>query len=192
MLVSGNSFKTIAKALVTNLKESTLPDATIPQPVHRLDYATTGILLCGKTSDSIRALNKLFENKEIQKTYYAITVGSMKDKGMITSKIDGKQSQSDYCVVASVPSRRFGVLNLVRLQPKTGRRHQLRLHLSGMGNPILGDKDYGMENRILNGKGLYLHAYSVKFIHPYTGQNILLKDKLPQRFKKIFNRVKID
>ena len=60
ILVSGNSFKTIANALAQNIKRSNLADATIPQPVHRLDYATTGILLVGKTSTSIRTLNKMF------------------------------------------------------------------------------------------------------------------------------------
>ena len=63
ILVSGNSFKTIANALPQNIQPSKLPDATTPQPVHRLDYATTGILLVGKTSSSIRALNKMFEDK---------------------------------------------------------------------------------------------------------------------------------
>ena len=154
ILVSGNSFKTIANALAQNIKRSNLPDATTPQPVHRLDYATTGILLIGKTSSSIRALNKMFENKEVKKTYYAVTIGEMNDSGKITSEVDDKKSQSNYTLCESVPSERFGKLNLVLLEPQTGRRHQLRKHLLNIGNPILGDKEYGIENLILNGKGL--------------------------------------
>ena len=190
ILVSGNSFKTIANALAQNIKKSKLPDATTPQPVHRLDYATTGILLVGKTSSSIRALNKMFENKKVKKTYYAITIGEMKTRGEITSKIEGKKSQSKYARIASVPSKRFGKLNLVKLKPKTGRRHQLRIHLSSIGNPILGDKEYGIENLILNGKGLYLHAYALKFKHPFTNELVHLKAGLPQKFKKIFSNIK--
>jgi len=186
ILVSGNSFKTIANALPQNINKSQLPDATRLQPVHRLDYATTGILLVGKTSSSIRALNKMFENKEVDKSYYAITIGEMDKEGKITSEIDGKKSHSNYNVCESVPSERFGKLNLVQLEPETGRRHQLRIHLSSNGNPILGDKEYGIENLILNGKGLYLHAYSLKFIHPFTNEAIHIKDELPERFKKIF------
>ena len=186
ILVSGNSFKTIANALSQNISSSTLPDATIPQPVHRLDYATTGILLVGKTSNSIRALNKLFEAKEVAKTYYAITIGTMKASGKITSEIDGKPSASTYTVIDTVVSEKFGQLNLVQLNPETGRRHQLRKHLSQLGNPILGDKQYGIENLILNGKGLYLHAYSLKFVHPFTGEEVFFEDALPNRFKKIF------
>ena len=190
ILVSGNSFKTIANALEQNLKGSNLSDATPPQPVHRLDFATTGILLVGKTSSSIRALNKIFENREVEKIYCAVTIGEMNSQGTIISEIDGKESQSNYTLCESVPSQRFGKLNLVQLEPQTGRRHQLRKHLSSIGNPILGDKEYGIENLVLNGKGLYLHAYSLKFIHPFTDEEVYLKDKLPQRFKNIFIQLK--
>jgi len=191
ILVSGNSFKTIANALAQNIEKSKLPDATTPQPVHRLDYATTGILLVGKTSSSIRALNKMFENKKVKKTYFAITIGEMITQGKITSKIDGKKSQSKYTLIAVVPSKRFGKLNLVKLKPKTGRRHQLRKHLSSIGNPILGDKEYGIENLILKGKGLYLHAYSLKFKHPFTNEMVHLKCGVPKKFKKIFSNIKL-
>ena len=186
ILVSGNHFKTVANALSQNINQSKLADATIPQPAHRLDYATTGVLLIGKTRSSIRSLNKMFEDKKVKKTYYAITIGEMDRRGKITSKIDGKKSQSNYVVSKSVPSKRFGKLNLVKLIPITGRRHQLRKHLSKIGNPILGDKEYGIEDLILNGKGLYLHAFSIKFTHPFTNEEVHLKDGLPHRFKKIF------
>lgn len=186
ILVSGNSFKTIANALAQNIQRSNLPDATKPQPVHRLDYATTGILLVGKTSSSIRALNRMFENKKVEKTYYAVTIGEMNDRGKITSEIDGKKSQTNYKLLETFSSKRFGKLNLVKLKPQTGRRHQLRKHLSSIDNPILGDKEYGIENLILSGKGLYLHAYSLNFIHPFTNKQVYLKDEFPQKFKKIF------
>ncbi|WP_317167344.1 RluA family pseudouridine synthase [Winogradskyella costae] len=187
ILVSGNHFKTIANALVQNLKRSPLDDTTQPQPVHRLDFATTGILLVGKTSSSIRALNKLFEDRAVKKTYYAVTIGDMKTEGCITTEIDKKPCQSNYKVHQSVSSERFGQLNLVELEPLTGRRHQLRKHLSSIGNPILGDKDYGKESLILNGKGLYLHAYSLKFTHPFTKKVLYIKDEFPLNFKKIFD-----
>ncbi len=186
ILVSGNKFKTIANALAQNLKRSKLPDAAVPKPVHRLDFATTGILLVGKTSSSIRALNKIFENRGVTKIYYAVTIGEMDKQGEITTEVDGKQSQSNYTLCETVSSERFGKLNLVKLEPQTGRRHQLRKHLAAIGNPILGDKDYGIENLILNGKGLYLHAYSLQFIHPFTNEEVCLKDELPERFVKLF------
>lgn len=184
--VSGNSFKTVANALSQNLKPSSLPYKVRPQPVHRLDYATTGILLIGKTRLSIRELNKLFEEKAVVKSYFAVTIGEMKSNGTIDTAIEDKDSTSHYTVIESVPSQRFGTLNLVELRPETGRRHQLRIHLASIGNPILGDKDYGMEGLILNGKGLYLHAHSLTFIHPFTAEETHLQDPLPERFRKIF------
>ncbi len=186
ILVSGNSFKTIANALTQNLNPSDLPDPTAPKPVHRLDYATTGVLLVGKTSSAIRALNKLFEAKEVHKAYYAVTIGKMNPKGEINSSIDGKEAKSSYTVIETVSSKRFGVLNLVKLNPLTGRTHQLRKHLSDIGNPILGDKEYGIDPLILKGKGLYLHAHSLEFIHPATKKTMYIQDEWPLRFQKIF------
>lgn len=186
ILVSGNHFKTIANGLGQNLQPSPLSDATTPQPAHRLDYATTGIMLVGKTNGSIRALNQLFEKKAIQKIYYAITIGTMQRSGEIRFEIDGKHSYTEFMVLASVSSERFKMLNLVQLKPRTGRRHQLRKHLSQLGNPILGDTNYCSEPLILKGKGLYLHAYSLEFEHPFTNERLSLTNSLPKKFEKIF------
>jgi 23S rRNA pseudouridine1911/1915/1917 synthase len=186
ILVSGNKFKTIDNALQQNLQKSTQLDAVRPRPAHRLDYPTTGLLLVGKTNASILALNKLFENKEIRKTYFAITIGKMEASGSIHIPIDEKVAVSDYIVLKSVKSERFGFLNWVKLSPKTGRRHQIRKHLTAIGNPILGDKEYGIEDLILKGKGLYLHAGILEFTHPITKQEMRIEKKLPNKFKKIF------
>ena len=186
ILVSGNSFKTIANALDQNLVPSQLFDATKPQPVHRLDYATTGILLVGKTKSSIRSLCQLFEDRAIQKSYFAVSIGEMPSEGEMNTEVDDKTARSTYIVKDSVPSERFGTLNLVQLTPYTGRRHQLRQHLAHRGNPILGDQQYGEEPLILNGKGLYLHAHSLAFVHPFTQEKLYVIDKLPERFTKIF------
>ena len=134
ILVSGNKLVTIANGLTHNLKKSKQPDAVKPQPIHRLDYPTSGVLLIGKTSSSILALNKLFENKEIKKTYHAITIGKMNSKGYIKTDVDEKPATSNYNTIHTVKSKRFKYLNLVELLPETGRRHQLRNHLLSIGN----------------------------------------------------------
>ena len=189
ILVSGNKFMTIRNALEQNLQASPQQDATSPQPVHRLDYATTGALLVGKTASSIRALNKMFENKEIYKSYRAICIGQMKAQGEICSEIDGKEAKSHYKVLNSVDSERFKKLNLVELIPETGRKHQLRKQLHSIGHPILGDKDYFLDGLILKGKGMYLHAHSLEFKHPFTNQELCILDELPKKFKKIFDSI---
>ena len=189
ILVSGNRYLTIANALPQNLERSPLIDATRAQPVHRLDYATTGALLVGKTSSSISALNKMFEHKEIKKVYYAIAIGLMNPEGVVDDDVDGKESLSKYSVIDSVRSRRFGRLNLIQLIPHTGRRHQLRQHLLAIGHPILGDQKYYFPDLILRGKGMYLHAHSLSFIHPYTKRAMQITDELPHKYSKIFGDI---
>jgi len=85
-----------------------------------------------------------------------------------------------------IASPRFGFLNLVTLQPETGRKHQIRKHLSEMGNPILGDRLYGKETKILKGKGLYLHASNLAFVHPITKENLRVSATVPKKFLKLF------
>ncbi len=186
ILVSGNKFVTIANGLTQNLKKSTLSDAVKPQPIHRLDYPTSGLLLIGKTSAAITELGKLFEDKEIQKTYFAITIGKMNPEGIMNLPVDDKNAQTKFEVLKSVVSERFEYLNLVKLLPKTGRKHQLRKHLLAIGNPILGDKEYFLEDKILNGKGLFLHAASLEFTHPFTKEKMTISKELPKKFTKIF------
>jgi 23S rRNA pseudouridine1911/1915/1917 synthase len=186
ILVSGNKFVTIANGLSKNLIKSTQYDAVKPQPIHRLDYHTSGVLLIGKTRSSINTLSKIFKNKEIKKTYFAITIGKMDAKGILNFNIDTKNAMTEYEVLKSEPSKRFEYLNLVKLEPKTGRKHQLRKHLYTISNPILGDKEYYLKNSILKGKGMYLHAYSLDFRHPITEEKIIVCKELPKKFKKIF------
>ena len=187
ILVSGNKFVTIANGLAQNLKKSNQIDAVKPQPIHRLDYPTSGLLLIGKTSASIQQLGDLFKNKEIQKTYFAIAIGKMQTQGEIIFSVDEKEAFTEFEVLQSEKSERFEFLNLVKLSPKTGRKHQLRKHLLAIGNPILGDKMYFLEDKILNGKGLYLHAGSLEFSHPFTKEKIKVSKELPKKFRKIFS-----
>jgi 23S rRNA pseudouridine1911/1915/1917 synthase len=186
VLVSGNKFVTIANALAQNLQKSSESDAVKPQPIHRLDYPTSGVLLVGKTGTAITTLSQLFETKEIQKTYHAICIGGMQHTGIIKKPIEDKASQSYFEVLKTVSSPRFKFLNLVQLSPKTGRRHQLRIHLSSIEHQILGDKEYGNPALILTGKGLYLHASTLTFEHPFTKENVSITKELPKKFMKIF------
>tara|TARA_R110002072_G_scaffold223656_3_gene380659 strand:+ start:199 stop:1086 length:888 start_codon:yes stop_codon:yes gene_type:complete len=191
ILVSGNKFVTIANGLAQNLKKSNQIDAVKPQPIHRLDYPTSGLLLIGKTSASIQQLGDLFKNKEIQKTYFAIAIGKMQTQGEIIFSVDEKEAFTKFEVLQTEKSERFEFLNLVKLSPKTGRKHQLRKHLLAIGNPIMGDKMYFLEDKILNGKGLYLHAASLEFVHPFTKEKIFISKELPKKFRKIFSDFKL-
>ncbi|MCW3788664.1 RluA family pseudouridine synthase [Plebeiibacterium sediminum] len=188
ILVSGNKKITLENSLPSNLKRSTQPDALDrPEPIHRLDYPTSGALLIGKTQEAVIALNKVFESRSINKQYLAITIGEMPVNGIIEGEVDGKRAKSAYKVLKSEISERFTYLNLVELTLFTGRRHQLRKHLSSIGNPILGDAEYGKEGLILKGKGLYLHSYLLEFTHPFTNEKMKVVAPVPKKFKKIFD-----
>lgn len=187
ILVSGNKKFTIENALSFNLTRSHQPDALqYPEPIHRLDYPTTGALLIGKTTSTVIALNKQFENRTISKFYIVVVIGTINDYGIITADIDGKPSKSEYKKLATIPSVKYEFLNLLELVPHTGRRHQLRKHLAGIGNPIFGDALYDKEGKNVKGKGLYLHAFSLKFDHPFTKEKIFIRAPLPKKFSNLF------
>ena len=187
ILVSGNKRFTLQNALGTMLKPSPLADALRwPEPIHRLDYPTSGALLVGKTIQATQLLNKMFEERKIIKRYLAVTIGKQDAAGTVLDEVDGRHAKSDYKVLHSLSSERFGFLNLVQLTLHTGRRHQLRIHMANMGNPILGDATYGTEGLILKGKGLYLHSHLLEFVHPITHEDINVKVAPPKKFAKLF------
>lgn len=196
IVVSGNKSYTLENAFPLSLKISSEPDALQrPLPAHRLDYPTSGVLLVGKTANTITALNKLFEHKKISKTYHAICQGELKNTterdGLIDTVIKGKKAQTKYQILQTVSSPKFGALHQIELYPATGRRHQLRIHLAEMSLPILGDQQYGEEGKILLGKGLFLHATSLAFTHPFTEEEIIVSATLPAKFARVMgNKIK--
>lgn len=187
IVVSGNKKFTLENALQNNVSKTKQKDALPrPEPAHRLDYPTSGLLLVGKTSSALIALNAMFEAKEIHKTYHAITVGYLKNFGIIETPIQNRVSKTEFTVMKTKESRKYGNLNLVELTPFTGRKHQLRIHLSSIGASILGDRKYCGVNQNMFGNGLFLHASGLRFIHPITLQEIDIKAELPKKFQKFF------
>lgn len=192
LLVSGNKWMTLTNALPAHLTISTERDGlSAPQPAHRLDYPTSGLLLIGKTASTLTRLGAYFADQKIKKTYLAVVIGNLPPSGTIDQEIEGKAAQSDFLRLTRVASPRFGYLNLVQLTPATGRRHQLRIHMASQGNPILGDHTYGTEGLILKGKGLYLHAYRLVFDHPATAVEMDIQSALPKKFVKLFPDLEI-
>lgn len=187
IVVSGNKFRTIENALNGNLQPSNEPDALVkPQAIHRLDYPTSGVLLIGKTRKTVIKLNQLFEECSIEKIYKAVCIGEILENGRINQAIDGKNSETYFTKIKTVLSPKFKHLSLVQLHPKNGRKHQLRIHLSNLGFPILGEKLYGDPKSNLKGKGLFLHANSLRFQHPITKQIVFAKADLPKKFSVFF------
>ncbi|MCK4564938.1 MAG: RluA family pseudouridine synthase, partial [Verrucomicrobia bacterium] len=189
--VSGNKFKTVENALAGNLTPSTQPDALRwPRPVHRLDYATSGLLLVAKTAAAQVFLGNQFEEREIHKRYRAVAMGKLETPGQVDEPIGGMPAQSEYAPVETVPSLRRGHLTLVDLFPLSGRTHQLRIHMAAIGHPIVGDQKYGQAKNVLKGKGLFLAAVELRFPHPATHREQVVSIETPPKFKSLLNREK--
>lgn len=183
--VSGNQFRTLENALIGNVTLSNKDNALKwARPVHRLDNPTSGLLIASKTKDAHIRLGEMFKNKEIDKEYHAIVMGLPPAEGKIDFLINGHQSVSYYKIIQSIPSLRSEHLSLLKLTPKTGRTHQLRIHCSQSGFPILGDKQYGEVGNVLLKDGLYLFASYLKFKHPITLELLEFELPIPHKFLK--------
>ena len=159
---------------------------TDAQSVHRLDMDTSGILLFARHAEAQRAMSRLFEQRRIHKAYLAGLWGVPNDaRGRLDlpltadwpnrprQKIDfarGKAALTHYELIAG-----NGRHSLVQLIPVTGRSHQLRVHMSALGHPILGDPLYGTTLSRCASKRLLLHAEKLAFVHPFTGETINLQ-----------------
>lgn len=162
--------------------------------IHRLDKDTSGILIFAKSEK----IKNLFQNKwnDIikERRYYAIVLNKLKDKqGIIKSylkenkdhivystndKVNGKLAITEYKVIKEIEKYALLDINI-----KTGRKNQIRVHLSDLSSPIIGDKKYGYETKLI--KRLALHAYKLKLIDPRNGKIIQFTSDLPSEMKKI-------
>jgi len=158
--------------------------------IHRLDRPTSGIVLFAKTSKSLSRMNELFKNKKVQKTYFAVTEDMPnKEKGVIISLLkknqkqnksyitkldDGKKSELEYELIEKLQN-----YFLIKVKPKTGRHHQIRVQLSSIGCKIKGDVKYGAK-RANKDKSICLHSYSISFVHPVKNELINLKCDFPK------------
>ena len=185
--------KDAAQPSVYALMRRKYPEATGPLIVHRLDMATSGVLLIAKTEFAYHRLQKAFLNHQIQKKYVAIisrkdiSEKDIPEKGIISLPLlpdylnrprqmvnheQGKEAITEYEILERIDSSHLRIA----LYPKTGRTHQLRVHCAhqeGLNAPILGDPLYGNEKAAR----LHLHAEEITFDHPLTGKKITIKRK---------------
>jgi len=186
-----------------------------PGIVHRLDKETSGLIAVAKTDDAHRKLAEQFAKREVKKTYVALVHGTIKkDSGTIDTKIardevrrtrmttrgsDGRDAVSHYKVVERIESP-YGKFTLVEVRIDTGRTHQIRVHMSSIGHPVVGDALYGASKEIRKSVPLpknarpgipaaislprnFLHAEKLELIHPRTGQHVSLTRPIPPELK---------
>jgi 23S rRNA pseudouridine1911/1915/1917 synthase len=177
-------------------------DPLRPGIVHRLDRDTSGVLLAAKTTAAHQKLVQMFSHRQIEKYYLAICVGRPSD-GIINAPIgrhsfhrkkmavvsNGREAISQVRTLAFDDS-----LSFVLIQPKTGRTHQIRVHLHHIRHPVLGDLVYGNEkiNRSLKIERHLLHAHQLIFTHPVTGRSLHLTASIPADFKKWVSHISVE
>ena len=165
------------------------PDARV---VHRLDMATSGLMLLARGADAQRRLGHAFERREVDKTYVAV----------VTGEVDGECGSIDLPLAADWPNRplqrvdretgrpalthwqvlgRDAAAGTTRLalQPVTGRSHQLRVHLLALGHPIVGDALYAPPEALAKAPRLLLHAQSLQLAHPVDGRTLRFHSPAP-------------
>ncbi len=175
------------------------PDALI---VHRLDMATSGLIVMARGPDMQRTLSMAFASRQVHKTYEAIVQGVLLQKTQSPqgwddiqiplsidwpnrprSKIDWQQGKPSHTLWQVIPASSHpnssGSATRVRLQPVTGRTHQLRLHMMAIGHPIWGDNLYAPADVQALSPRLLLHACRLQFVHPVTAQSLDLHSTVP-------------
>lgn len=182
------------------------PQARFLELAHRLDRETSGLLLIGKKRSALTALHDLFRHHRADKRYLALAKGRLEKpvthvqaalhkyltedgERRVSVHEDGKASHSIFRLVA-----RWQSASLVEAQIKTGRTHQIRVHLNHLGHPILGDEKYGdfALNKALVKDGLkrmFLHAWRLSFPHPLTGERLNLEAPLPSELHQYLVRL---
>ena len=189
----GHWSHTFVNALIYHCKNCPTPDPLRPGIVHRIDKDTSGVLIAAKTVEAHQALVSLFASRKIEKLYLCVCVGNPPN-GLLSAPIgrnpahrkemtvlpDGKEAITHFSVAAF--NQR---LSLVVARPKTGRTHQIRVHLKHLKTPILGDELYGAmkTNLALGAPRQLLHAYRLTFAHPITGEPLHITAPIPEDMK---------
>ena len=205
----GHSSGTLVNALLAHCVHLASLGAPLrPGIVHRLDKDTSGLIVAAKTDAAYRSLVKQLKDRTVEKTYVALVHGVIKqDEGVIEAAIGRHPVNRQKMAVLPITNdklritnhvlritrsrealtyfkvlQRFKKYTLVEVKIKTGRTHQIRVHLSHLGYPLVGDPTYGGQKDEFGVKGQLLHAAKLAFIHPATGKRVEFSAGLPKAF----------
>ena len=201
---NGNPDGTLVNAIMAICKDSLsgIGGEIRPGIVHRLDKDTSGLLIVAKNDKAHINMSEQIKNHEVEKTYIALVKGIVKENEATINMPIGR-SPKDRKKMAVVKTGKeaithFKVLErfykenctLLEVKIETGRTHQIRVHLSQIGYPVVGDTTYSNGKNKWNIEGQCLHAKSLKFKHPITGKEMFLEAKLPKYFEDIIKEGK--
>ena len=200
---AGNYSGTLVNALLYHCKNLSGINGVIrPGIVHRLDKDTSGIMICAKNDAAHVSLSEQIQSKTAQRTYLAVVRGNIKtDSGVIETQISrdkddrkkmavvkegGRNAITEYEVV-----ERFGKYTIVKCKLKTGRTHQIRVHMEYLGYPLVCDPKYSPMKTPFSINGQALHSLTLAFDHPRTGERMEFEAKLPEDLHKIVTRLRL-
>ena len=204
---AGNPDGTLVNALLYHCKDSLSGIGGVVRPgiVHRIDKDTGGLLVVAKNDVAHLFLSELIKEHKVERIYYAIALGNFKeDSGTVNAPIGRHPSdRKKMAVILSGEGRsreavthwsvveRFGRFTLIRCELETGRTHQIRVHMSSIGHPLLGDVVYGGDGTDFGAKhkklidGQCLFAAELRLTHPATKEKMIFKVDLPEYFEKL-------
>lgn len=199
----GNPDGTMVNALLWHCagRLSGIGGAIRPGIVHRIDKDTSGLLVVAKTDAAHQALTEQMSVHSIHRVYHAVVYGNLKeDTGFVEAPIgrdpkDRKkmavtQQNSKYAYTDWQVLERFGNFTYIACKLKTGRTHQIRVHMASIGHPLAGDAVYGPKNCIRSLNGQCLHAKELGFVHPATGEWMQFDSSLPDWFQDYLSRLR--
>ena len=199
----GNPDGTMVNALLWHCagRLSGIGGAIRPGIVHRIDKDTSGLLVVAKTDAAHQALTEQMSVHSIHRVYHAVVYGNLKeDTGFVEAPIgrdpkDRKkmavtQQNSKYAYTGWQVLERLGNFTYIACKLKTGRTHQIRVHMASIGHPLAGDAVYGPKNCIRSLNGQCLHAKELGFVHPATGEWMQFDSSLPDWFQDYLSRLR--
>lgn len=196
----GNYSKTLVNALLYHCKDLSGINGVIrPGIVHRIDKDTSGILVVAKNDNAHMSLAHQLKEHSMKREYIALVEGRIKEEGTVDKPIGrhpkerikmavvsgGRRAVTHYKVIEN-----FEKHTLVKCILETGRTHQIRVHMSYIGHPLVGDLVYGYKKQKFNLKGQMLHAKVLGFVHPATGKYVEFNSSLPDYFVEILKKLK--
>lgn len=200
---AGNYHGTLVNALLHHCKNLSGINGVIrPGIVHRLDKDTSGIMICAKNDAAHLSLSKQIQDKVAYRSYLAVVRGNIKtDKGVIQTLIDRDKNDRKKMAVVQDGGReaiteyevleRFGKFTLVKCILRTGRTHQIRVHMEYLGYPLVGDPKYSPMKTPFHIEGQALHSETLSFVHPRTGERMEFRAEWPEDFRKIITRLRL-
>lgn len=198
---AGNPDGTLVNAIMAHCKGnlSGIGGEIRPGIVHRLDKDTSGLLIIAKNDKAHIAMSSQIQNREVKKVYLALVRGnvpedeatinmpigrSTKDRKKMAVSKTGKNAITHFKVI-----KRFGNYTFLEINIETGRTHQIRVHMSEIGYPVVGDAIYSNGKNEFGVQGQMLHAKSLDFNHPITGEKMHLEADLPKYFNDILSQL---